>query len=625
MAKEDSFTRPDLQDKLDTLPEKSGVYIYKNTAGKVIYVGKAVNLRNRVRSYFHKSAGQSPKTLHLVQEIQNLDFIITDSELEALLLENTLIKKHLPRYNVRLKDDKRYPYIKISWQEPYPRVFTSRRILDDGARYFGPYTASGPAYQTLDLARKIFPYLTCSREITGKDTRACLYYHIGRCSAPCIGAVSQQEYRQIIDNLCKFLGGRTEQVVADLNRQMQAAAEAMDFERAALLRDQMQAIEQTVQKQKVISADLSDQDVIAFARDKASACVQVFFIRNGKLIGREYFLMEGTADEDDRTVLTSFLKQFYDSVNTIPPNILLPQEIDEQLIINDWLKRKRGGAVTIKIPRRGKPKELLQMAAANASETLAHLQAQWDADESKQNEALLELQQALNLPQPPLRIECYDISTLQGTHTTASMVVFVKGIPHKADYRRFKIQNLKGKPDDYASMKEVLQRRFRRMQEGDFDLETGPGDKKQNSWKLIPDLVIIDGGKGQLNAALEILDEYELRDAVPITSLAKQEEELFLPGRENSILLPRHSQALYLVQRIRDEAHRFAIGYNRSLREKKGIASQLDAVSGIGPTRRKQLLKHFGDLDAVRQASVEEIAAVPGLNRALAEKIKAEL
>ncbi|MBI1880176.1 MAG: excinuclease ABC subunit UvrC, partial [Chloroflexi bacterium] len=424
---------------LKNLPGKPGVYLHKNVQGKVIYVGKAINLRNRVRSYFHKSATSvSPKTRRLVEEIADIEFIVAESELEALLLENTLIKKHQPRYNVRLKDDKRYPYIKVHWQDPFPRVTTTRRLLNDGARYFGPYTAAWAAYQTLDLVRKIFPYLTCTRDIDGKDERACLYYHIGRCAAPCIGVVSQAEYRQIIDNLCDFLGGNTEPVVAGLRRQMEVASEALDFERAAQLRDQIRAIDQIVEKQKVVNADTIDEDVIAFARANGDACVQVFFIRGGKLVGRDYFVLEGAADEANAEIMTSFLKQFYDQASTIPPEILLPEEVDELMIIRDWLKSKRGADVTLKVPRQGQQKELLEMVAQNAAETLSHLRARWAADESKQTEGLAELQQALDLAEPPLRIECYDISTLQGTNTVGSMVVFNKGVPRKSDYRRFK-------------------------------------------------------------------------------------------------------------------------------------------------------------------------------------------
>jgi excinuclease ABC subunit C len=617
-----------LPEILKNLPTRPGVYLFKNSADKVIYVGKAVNLRSRVRSYFHKSAQHTPKTFRLVKDIAQIEFIVSDSEIEALLLENTLIKRHQPHYNVRLKDDKRYPYVKVHWQDPFPRVTTTRRMRNDGGRYFGPYTAAWAAYQTLDLARKIFPYLTCTRTIDGNDPRACLYYHIGRCAAPCIGVVDQAEYRAIIDRLCDFLDGNTEPVVAGLQREMAVASENLNFERAAALRDQVQAIEQVVEKQKVVNVGTVDEDVIAFARADGDACVQVFFIRGGKLVGREYFLLEGAAEEDDAGLMTSFLKQFYDQVSSVPPEILLPHDVDELLIIRDWLKSKRGADVALKVPRRGKKRHLVQMAADNALETLNHLRAQWRADESKQTEALNELQQTLDLAEPPLRIECYDVSTLQGRHTTASMVVFVKGVPRKSDYRRFKIQTVQGKADDYASLQEALRRRFKRMKDDGYRVQTGPGQagrEDYNPWALLPNLIIVDGGKGQLNAALEVLDTYDLRDAVPIVGLAKREEEIFVPGQAEPVLLPRNSQGLYLVQRIRDEAHRFAIGYNRTLRRKAGIASQLDTVPGIGPRRRQALLKAFGSLDAIREAEVEALAAVPGMNRTVAEQLKASL
>ncbi len=612
---------------LKNLPTKAGVYLHKNAQGKVIYVGKAVNLRNRVRSYFHKSAyANSPKTLRLVSEIADIEFIVAESELEALLLENTLIKKYQPRFNVRLKDDKRYPYIKVHWQDPFPRVTTTRRLQNDGGRYFGPYTAAWAAYQTLDLARKIFPYLTCTRNITGHDERACLYYHIGRCAAPCIGVVNQQGYRQIIDGLCDFLDGKVEPVVTDIQSRMEAAAEALDFERAAQLRDQIKAIDQVVEKQKVVNTDTVDEDVIAFARANGDACVQVFFIRGGKLTGRDYFVLEGTAEEVDAEIMSSFLKQFYDQTTNIPPEILLPHDVDELLIIRDWLKSKRGAEVTIKVPRRGKRKKLLEMASQNAAETLAHLRARWAVDESKQTEGLAELQQTLDLPEPPLRIECYDISTLQGTNTVGSMVVFVKGIPRKSDYRRFKIRTVTGQ-DDYASIQEMLRRRFKRMTDEGYQEQSKIGKKgdSDNAWALIPNLIIIDGGKGQLNAALDVLDEFELRDAVPIVGLAKREEELFLPGQSESLMLPRKSQGLFLIQRIRDEAHRFGVTYHRQLRGKGSIRSSLDEVEGIGPKRRRALLSKYGSLEAIRLASVEELASVPGMTKPAAEELKREL
>ena len=517
---------------LQSLPTKPGVYLYKNAAGKVIYVGKAVNLRARVRSYFHQSAGHSPKIRRLVEEIADIEFIIAGSELEALLLENTLIKKHQPRYNVRLKDDKRYPYIKVHWQDPFPRVTTTRHILNDGARYFGPYTAASAAYQTLDLVRKIFPYLTCTRTINGQDERACLYYHIGRCAAPCIGVVDQGAYRTIIQGLCDFLSGRTETVIADLQRQMDEAAEALDFEKAALIRDQIQAVEHVVEKQKVMSPDMADHDVVAFARENSDTCVQVFFIRAGRLIGREYFLLDGVAEEDDRAIMTSFVKQFYDQVSNVPPEILLPQEVDEVMIIRDWLRSKRGANVMLKVPRRGQKRELVQMAAENAAETLAHLRAQWQADEGKQSEALSDLQQHLDLPEPPLRIECYDVSTLQGTNTVASMVVFVKGVPRKSDYRRFKMRAVTGQ-DDFASMQETLRRRFKRMQDAGYQLSEDPGKKDEyNAWSLLPDLA-------QALSRLEATPSLSFRRSLEIESLGLRLGAR-TPGRLALLDVPPH-------------------------------------------------------------------------------------
>ncbi|NIO68293.1 MAG: excinuclease ABC subunit UvrC [Anaerolineae bacterium] len=618
--------RSQLKEQLSSIPAKPGVYLMKDEKGKVIYVGKAVNLRNRVRSYFHASADHSPKTHYLRQDLANLDFIVTASELEALILECNLIKKYQPRYNVRLKDDKRYPYIKITWQEPYPRIFTVRRMQNDGAKYYGPFTATWAVSQTLDLLRKIFPYLTCKREITGQDKRACLYYHIGRCPGPCIGAVSQEEYRALVSQICRFLEGKSEEIIDDLRSQMTAASQRLEFERAAALRDQIVALERVIERQRVVSSALADEDVIAFARQDGDACVQVFFIRRGKLIGREYFVLEGTADEDARQIMTSFVKQFYDKAAYVPSEILLQSDIDEAMIIQSWLRSKRGTKVTLKVPQRGQKKELVQMAAENAAETLAHLRAQWLLDEGKGVEALAELQEHLELAQPPSRIECYDISNIQGQAATGSMVVFVKGVPRKSDYRRFKIRTVEG-ADDYAMMQEVLRRRFRRAVPS-TGLRTGGDTKekgelvKDEAWTMLPDLVVVDGGKGQLNAALEVMDEYDLREAVPVVGLAKEREEIFVPDQPEPILLPRGSQGLFLIQRIRDEAHRFALQYHRRLREKKTLTSTLEEIPGIGPKRRQALLKHFGSLEGIRQASLEELAAVAGMSRAAAQQVK---
>ena len=704
------MTPPELvQQKLETLPTKPGCYLYKDSTGKIIYVGKAVNLRNRVRSYFHETV-DSPKTAQLVSQIADLETIIVGSELEALILEMNLIKKHRPKYNVRLKDDKRYPYIKVHYADPFPTVTVTRRMDDDGSRYFGPYTSVWAVHQTLDVLRKIFPYLTCDRVITGTDPRACLYWDIKLCLAPCIGASSQAQYRAMIDDLCRFLRGHTESVVARLRDEMRRAAENLEYEKAGAVRDQLIAIERVVEKQKVISTEQVDSDVIAFARSNGEACVQIFFIRAGKLIGREYFVLEGTAEETDNRIVEQFVKQFYDEAAFIPPEVLLPEEIEEAKIINEWLSSKRGGErVTLTVPRRGAKRGLVEMAAENAAETLAALKAQWEADTNKHIQALTEVQEALKLPAPPNRIECFDISNTQGTAATASMVVFEQGAPRKGHYRSFSIKSVEG-PNDFASMQEALTRRFRRWQDAQADPKAGvvrveqpagaanqlgtqgtegtqgeaeaaaavdplivlempgdlaplasegaeppaseevlaptppsplspqpsgpsglrpprlaPGQKPDESFARLPDLLIIDGGKGQLGVAVEVLKQFGLFGRVPVCGLAKQQEEIFLPGQSVPILLPRRSQALYLVQRVRDEAHRFALSRHRVRRGKIGLASQLDAIPGIGPARRKALLRRFGSLDGIRAAGVEELANVRGMTRAAAEALKANL
>jgi len=613
--------------KLDTLPERPGVYLMRDARQTVIYVGKAVVLRNRVRSYFHASARHDPKTLRLVGELADLEWIVTDTELEALILENELIKRYRPRFNIRLRDDKTYPYIKIHWQEDYPRISIVRRMERDGARYYGPFTSGYAVRQTLDALRRVFPYLDCDREITGRDPKPCLYYHIKRCAGPCIGAVDREAYREIIGGLADFLEGDSDAVLAQLTGHMTAAAEQLQFERAAQLRDQIRAARQIVERQKVVSGKQEDQDVIAFAQDERTgeACVQVFFIRRGKLIGRESFVLEGVDSHQNGELIAAFVQQFYDEAAFVPPSILLPKDLDERLIIEQWLRSKRnGGKVMLRVPKRGPKRALVQMATENAAATLTSLQAQWQADTNRLTEALTQLQEALALPDPPGRIECFDISTLQGTHTVGSMVVFARGAPAKSDYRRFTVKGkgAHGEPDDYAAMREVLRRRFRRAVE---DALPDPGQKARPSsaaWRRLPNLLIVDGGKGQLGVAMEVLAEFGLTEAAPVVGLAKQREELFLPGRAEGILLAPGSQGLFLVQRIRDEAHRFAITFHRQKRSQAAVASQLDAVPGIGPARRKALLKHFGSLEAIRQASVEELANVPGMTLAAAQSVR---
>jgi excinuclease ABC subunit C len=539
----------------------------------------------------------------------------------------TLIKKHRPQFNVHLKDDKRYPYIKVHWKQPYPKVTVTRRMERDGSRYFGPYTSVWAVHQTLDLLRRIFPYLTCDRNINGQDDRACLYYDIKLCNGPCIGAVNEAQYRAMIKRLMDFLNGRSDHIIKRIEKKMMKAAEDLQFEKAAEYRDKLKAVGKVVAKQKVIAAANTDQDVIAFAREKGDACVQVFFIRHGKLIGREYFLLEGTEGESDEAVLQDFVTQFYDEAAHIPKEVLLPHEVEEAMVIEQWLKQKRSTKVTLHVPRRGKKKELVEMATNNAADTLATLRQKWAADRSKHVTAMAELQEKLKLPAPPSRIEGYDISHTQGRQTVGSMVVFVQGAPRKSDYRRFNVRTVGN--DDYGAMKEVLTRRFQRYKDslaGELHDPSQIGKiKKETAWALLPDLLLIDGGKGQLAMAMEVLEQFGLEKEVPTVGLAKREEEIFLPSQRTAVLLPRRSEGLYLVQRVRDESHRFANEGHRKRRAKVGVASVLDSVPGIGPKRRKALLSHFGSLDDLRKATAEEIGSIPGIPLEVARAVKTYL
>ena len=609
---------------LEGIPSKPGCYLMKDAEGRVIYVGKAVQLRARVRSYFHVSAGHSPKTEEMVKHVADVEWIIVGSELEALILEMNLIKRHRPKYNIRLKDDKRYPYVKVHWSDPFPKVTVTRRMVDDGGRYYGPYTSAWAVHQTLDVLRKIFPYLTCDRVITGQDPRACLYYDIKLCLAPCIGAIDQAGYRAMIADLCAFLEGKTDDVIAHLHGEMERASAALAYERAAALRDQLWAIEKVVEGQKVVSQDRVDSDVIAFARDQGDACVQVFFIRGGKLVGREYFVLEGAQQADDREVVGAFLTQFYTEAAYVPERLVLPTDIEEARIVEAWLRGRRGGAkVEISVPASGPQRELVELAAENAAETLAGLRAQWEADRTKHVQALAELQQALGLASPPNRIEAYDISNLQGTSAAGSMVIFEQGAPNRRLYRRFNIKTVQGQ-DDFASMEEVLRRRFHRWSVVREESEK-PGGKLDPSFGRLPDLLIVDGGKGQLGRAQEVVRQAGLQGAFPLIGLAKAHEEIYRPGEPTPIILPRGSHGLHLMQRIRDEAHRVALSQHQTQRTRSGLASQLEAIPGIGPSRRRALLLAFGDVERIRTAPVEELMDVPGISRQIALRVKSGL
>lgn len=623
-----------IEELLKGVPARPGIYLMRDEQGNVLYVGKAASLHHRLPAYFGSTNDSSPKLQRMMARVADFEFIVTDSEQEALILECNLIKRHRPRYNVRLKDDKNYPYIKINPQEDWARVYITRRFENDGARYFGPFASARSMRQTLDLIKKLFPYRSCNRTITGTDPRPCLDYYIHRCVGPCIGAVSKEEYRGVINQVILFLEGRQERVLRELRARMQEASQGLEFERAAVLRDQIRAVERVTERQKISSTLRGDQDVIAFDRGQDEACVQVFFVRGGKLIGRENFMLEGTQDEAPEQIMSSFLEQFYDSSPYIPTQILLQHPPQDSRVVAEWLTKKRGAKVTLLVPRRGEKKKLVDMVAENAHQELNQLRIRWLADSDRTLSALEELREQLNLPSSPKRIECYDISDIQGTSAVGSMVVFENGQPKPPHYRRFRIKAVAG-ANDYAMLQEVLRRRFKRnaaleqyraaliREETPAEAPTAPpgNGAKPGPWAITPDLVIVDGGKGQLNAALEVMDELDAR-FIPVIGLAKEKEEIFVPEMPESILLPRSSQSLYLVQRIRDEAHRFALAYHQKVRQQRAFTSSIDSIAGIGPKRKRALLRRFGSIKAIREATIDEIAAVPGLTRSLAEKVK---
>jgi len=618
--------------RLSAVPLSPGVYLMRAESGEIIYVGKASVLRNRLRSYFGSNSGHDNKTRNLVARIADFEYIVTESEQEALLLENSLIKQHKPRYNIRLKDDKTYPYIKIDVNEPFPQVYVTRRTANDGARYFGPFASAGSVRKTLALLKRLFPYRSCTKAITGTDDRPCLDFHIKRCVGPCIGAVDGDEYMNVINQVVMFLEGDTKTIVKGLGSEMMVASDALEFERAGALRDQLKAIERVYEGQKVLTMTGENLDVIALAGDRDEAWVEVFFVRRGNLIGRDHYIMSGTRDEDTSGILTQFIKQFYDSASHVPRRVLVPEEVEDTEIIESWLSERRDGPVNLSVPKRGEKRRLLDMVAQNAAEGLEQLKLKWLSDSDVMESAMQQLQEELSLPRLPQRIECYDISHIQGTNTVASMVVFEDGKPKTSDYRRFKIKS-HDKNDDFASMREVLRRRFSRLQkavEARNSGESSGGPKnpdnpespgKNDSFGIVPDLVLIDGGKGQLSSVLQVMLELGI-EGVPLASLAKQEEEIFIPDSPEPYILTRGSQGLFLVQRIRDEAHRFAITFHRNLRSKSARQSALDLVPGIGPKRKRQLVRQFGSLKGIREASLDDLAASPGMTRKLAERVK---
>jgi excinuclease ABC subunit C len=597
-----------ITEQLRGLPPAPGVYLFKDAEGNIIYVGKASSLRHRVGSYFGAGQKLTPKIQHMVSKIKDLEYFVTASEQEALILELNLIKRHHPRYNVRLKDDKSFPYLKINLSEDWPRVHITRRLEENGGRYFGPFASAKSIRQTLKLLKGIFPFRSCTRPITGTDPRPCLEYDIGHCLAPCIGKASRAEYDEVIKQLILFLEGKQERVVKQLESRMSQAAEAMDFEKAARLRDQIQAVEAVVEGQRIAARLKGEQDVIAFAQERDQAYVQVFFIRNSKLIGRESFVLQGTRYEEPSRIMASFIQQFYASAPHLPPLLLLQHLAEDADTLQGWLQAKRGGVVKIEVPQRGSKKQLVDIVAKNAQQGLEQLKIKQLASPKTLSAALEEIKEALNLPHPPNRIEGYDISDIQGAAAVGSLVVFDKGRPKPAHYRRFKIKSVAG-ADDYAMLAEVLKRRFKRA------------DAASGTWAVMPDLVLIDGGKGQLNAAIAAMREMGA-GSIPAAGLAKENEELFIPGRAKPIVLPPSSPGLQLLQRLRDEAHRFALGYHHRIRRKETFASALDGVPGIGAKRKKALLRQFGSVKAIREAPVEELAGVSGITKDLARKIK---
>jgi len=596
--------------QLKALPAKPGVYLFKDKEGKVIYVGKAANLNSRVRSYFGAPSSLSAKIQRLVAKIQDFEFVVTNSEQEALILECNMIKKYTPRYNVRLKDNKTFPYLKIDINEDWPGVHITRRVQKDGAMYFGPFASAGSVRKTLRLIKKIFPFRSCSKRINGKAKRPCLDYYIRRCLGPCIRAVEKQEYHDVINQVVLFLRGKQELVLRDLNAKMKAAAQQLQFEKAALLRDQINAIEKVIEGQRIAITLQGEKDVIGLAQNEKQAYVDLFSIRNNKLISQDHFIMEGIRGESPGQIMTSFVKQYYAAASYIPPLVLLQHPVDEPAVLSEWLGQQRGSRVEIQVPQRGAKKKLVDTAAENAAQGLQLTQAK-EMKVEVISSGLRELKNRLRLPKMPRRIECYDVSNIQGALAVSSMVVLEKGRPKPAHYRRFRIKTVAG-ADDYAMIRETLRRRFKR------------GLTSEGTWAIIPDLVLIDGGKGQLNAALEVRRELGL-DSTPMASLAKENEEVFIPGAPQPIYIAKDSPALHILQRARDEAHRFAISYHRRLRHKEGIASALDNIPGIGPRRKKALLKKFGSIEAIREASPEELSQTEGVTSALAKKVKEEL
>ena len=599
----------DIEEELKKLPGKPGVYLMHNARDEIIYVGKAVSLKNRVRQYFQSSRRKGLKIESMVPQIARFEYIITDSELEALVLECNLIKEYRPKYNTMLKDDKAYPFIRVTLQEEYPRVLFSRTMKKDKSKYYGPYTSAAAVKETIELIRRLYHLRSCSRKLPaeqGKE-RPCLYYHIHQCKAPCQGWISKEDYRKQVDQAVAFLNGNFREVLADLAEKMNRASEELKFEEAAEYRDLMESVRRIGEHQKITSGDGEDKDVAALALDRGDAVAQMFFIRDGKLIGREHFYLRVAEGEERRGVLSSFVKQFYAGTPFIPRELILSEEVEDQAVLEEWLSKKRGQRVYIRVPKKGTKEKLVELAQRNAEIVLSQDKERLKREEGRTIGAVKEIGKWLDID-PPERIEAYDISNISGFQSVGSMVVYEKGKPKRADYRKFRIQTVEG-PNDYASMEEVLNRRFRR------------GLAEDTGFEKLPDLILMDGGRGQVNIALAVLEKLGL--SIRVCGMVKDEKHrtrgLYFENRE--LPVDRNSEGFHLITRIQDEAHRFAIEYHRLLRSKGQVHSILDDIPGIGPGRRKELMRHYQSLEEIRQASEEELAALPSMNQRAARSV----
>lgn len=613
------------EEELKKLPRKPGVYIMRDDKDVILYVGKAINLHNRVRSYFRKNIGRGPAIDQMVSLIARFEYIVTDSELEALVLENNLIKENSPKYNTLLKDDKTYPYIKVTVGEDYPRILFSRTMKKDKSRYFGPYTSAAAVKDTIELLNKLYQLRTCNR-VLPRDTgleRPCLNYHIKQCLAPCQGYVSKEEYRQQVAGALEFLNGNYSPILKDLEEKMNKAAEELEFEEAARYRDLLSSVRQVSQKQKITEGVGEDKDILALYQDETEAVVQVFFVRDGKLIGREHYYMTHVPENNKPAILQDFVKQFYAGTPFIPRELMLQYEIEDAELIEKWLSERKGSRVYLKVPKIGSKEKLVELAAQNAKLVLSQDREKLKREEGRTIGAVKEISDLLQLPLTgTARMEAYDISNINGFENVGSMVVYEKGKPKRSDYRKFKIKSVSG-PDDYACMREVLTRRFRHGMEESKELEEQEMDQEYGSFTKFPDLILMDGGRGQVNIALSVLEELGID--IPVCGMVKDDNHRTRGLYYHNIELPidTHSEGFKLITRIQDEAHRFAIEYHRSLRSKTQVKSVLDDIPGVGPARRKALMRHFKSLEEIRQASVEELMEIPEMNERTAEEIVA--